>query len=236
MAVPRQKAFEPKHIAVFCTADNHGAAGPRFQQADPAQDEGAHDALADFGLGDEHCLKALRRDDQGLYGFERMGIDERGPASQLRQFAHEGTWPVGDDWRARTRLIALRDVDITGKDDDEAVANLSNPRQSIAASEGTDVSETAKPFDFRGLQCGKHLVPSRVDDRGCGRGHLELTALGSARRHGHVASRITQRTSPGEHQSYHHGGDQSSGLGQQPLDLRQAPCNTAREPRHRCRR
>jgi hypothetical protein len=162
MAVPRQKAFEPKHIAVLRTADNHGPAGPSFQQADPAQDQGAHDALADFSLGHEHRPNALRRDDQGLYGFERMGIDKRGPASKLRQFAHEGTWPVGDDWRAWTWPIVLGYVDRAGKDDDEAVANLANCRESIAASRlGPMPARTAQRRELKMSATTSSIIDTR---------------------------------------------------------------------------
>ena len=101
MAVAAEKAFQPKHVAVLGAADNHGSAGPRLEQADATQDQGAHDPLPQLCLRDQQCPQLVRRDDQGLHRSLRVGIDQRRSARQLRQFAHEGARPVSDDWLRR---------------------------------------------------------------------------------------------------------------------------------------
>ena len=53
MAVARQEAFEPQHVAVVGAADDHRPARAGLEQADAAQDQRAHDALAELGLRDQ---------------------------------------------------------------------------------------------------------------------------------------------------------------------------------------
>ena len=84
MAVAGEKAFEPKHVAVAGVADNHRSARSGLQQADPPQDQGAHNALANLGLGDEHRPHAFRWDDQRCYGLLRARIDQGRAAGELR--------------------------------------------------------------------------------------------------------------------------------------------------------
>ncbi len=103
MAVAGQETLQPQHVAVLGAADDHRPAGPGLDQADAAQDQGAHDALAELGLGDEQRPQPLGRDDQGFHRALRVGIDQRRPARQLRQLAHERAGPVGDDQLAAPR-------------------------------------------------------------------------------------------------------------------------------------
>jgi hypothetical protein len=53
MGVAAEKALEPQYVAAVGTADDHRATRARLHQSDPAQDERAHDPLAQFRLGDE---------------------------------------------------------------------------------------------------------------------------------------------------------------------------------------
>ena len=59
---------QPQHVAVVGAADDDRAAGPRLQQADAAQDQRAHDALAELGLRDQQRAQPFRRDDQASTG------------------------------------------------------------------------------------------------------------------------------------------------------------------------
>ena len=43
--VAREEPFQAKNIDVTCTADNNGSTGTRFEKADAAKDQRAHDAL-----------------------------------------------------------------------------------------------------------------------------------------------------------------------------------------------
>ena len=53
MAVATEKTFEPKHIAVSRTADDHRSASSRLEQPHATQYQGAHDPLAQLRLGDQ---------------------------------------------------------------------------------------------------------------------------------------------------------------------------------------
>src|SRR6516164_3166554 len=48
-----------------------------------------------------------------------MRIDESRPAPELRQLAHEGSRPVGNDVPAAARFVVLSDVDVSVEDDGE---------------------------------------------------------------------------------------------------------------------
>ena len=50
LAIAGEKCLQPQHVAAAGMADQDRAALPRFQQADPAQDQGAHQPLAQLGF------------------------------------------------------------------------------------------------------------------------------------------------------------------------------------------
>ncbi len=64
-------------------ADQHRAADAALDQADPAQDQRAHDALAELGLGDQQRAQFLRRDQQRLDVALGMAVDQRDAAGEL---------------------------------------------------------------------------------------------------------------------------------------------------------
>jgi hypothetical protein len=47
-------------------ADDHRPAGTRIEKTNPAQDQGAHDAFAQFGLFDHQIAQPARWNDEGL--------------------------------------------------------------------------------------------------------------------------------------------------------------------------
>ena len=165
MAVAAQKAREPQHVAVLGAADDHRPAGAGLEQPDAAQDQRAHDALAELGLRDQQRPQPVRRDDQRLDRSLRVRVDQRRPARQLRQLAHERAGAVGDDRLAAARLVVLGDVDLAGQDDDQAGADLADRGQRLARAIGADLAEPAHALDLRRLQRREHLVASGVDDR-----------------------------------------------------------------------
>ena len=173
MAVAAQENREPQDIAVAGRADDDRAAGAGFEQSDPAQDQGAHDALAELGFADQQRAQLLRRNDQRLDRLGRAGIDERGPARKLGEFAHEVAGTVRDDQRGCAALAMLRDLDVAGEDDRETAAHRACICERIARRIGAKLAETAHALDVRCFQRGKHLMAPRFDDRLCRkrRGH-----------------------------------------------------------------
>ena len=113
MRIAAEKVCQPKHVAVIGAADDHRSTGPGLEQADAAQDQGAHDPLAELRLRDDQRPQPIRRNDQRFDRFARIGIDQRRSARQLRQFAEERAGPLGDNGRLdgpRRRAGGLRSV------------------------------------------------------------------------------------------------------------------------------
>jgi len=74
MRIATKKVFKPEYVAVVGSADNHWSAGPSLNEADPAQDQGAHDPLAEFRIRDQQSPQLVRWYDEDLYGFARIGV------------------------------------------------------------------------------------------------------------------------------------------------------------------
>ena len=89
LTVAAQKNLQPQHVAIVGAADDDRAAGAGFQQPDAADDQRAHDPLAELGFGDQQGAQPVRRDDQRLHRLLRGGVRQRRPSGQLRQFAYE---------------------------------------------------------------------------------------------------------------------------------------------------
>ena len=102
--------------------------GPRagLDQADPPQDQRAHDPLAQLGLGDEQRAQPLRRDHHRLDIGQRIGVDQRRPPRKLRQLAHERAALMGNDVGPPVGLVMLADLDLAVEDQDEAQAGLAD--------------------------------------------------------------------------------------------------------------
>ena len=90
-------------------ADQHRTAGAALDQADPAQDQRAHDALAELGLGDQQRAQLLRRDQQRLDVALGMAVDQREAAGKLADLGEELPRPLVDDRRDMAEAVALGD-------------------------------------------------------------------------------------------------------------------------------
>ena len=60
IAVTGEKPLQPDDTARSRRPDQHRAADAALDQADPAQDQRAHDALAEIGFGDQQRPQLLR--------------------------------------------------------------------------------------------------------------------------------------------------------------------------------
>ena len=127
MAVAGQETLSRSTSPLSAWPTITGPPAPGLQQADAAQDQRAHDALAQLGLRHQQRAQAFRRDDQGFHRALRVGIDQRRPARQLRQLAHERAGPMRDDELAAPGLIVLRDLDFAGQDDRQPLARPRRP-------------------------------------------------------------------------------------------------------------
>ena len=76
MPVAGEEPFEAKNIAVIGAADDHRPAGTHIEQPHTAQDQSAHDALAQLGLFDHQITQPRRRNDESVYRFRGKGVDQ----------------------------------------------------------------------------------------------------------------------------------------------------------------
>ena len=79
-AVAGEKSVQPDHAAGIRRPDQHRAAGAGLDQVDPAQDQRAHDALAEIGFGNQQRPQSLRRNQQRLDVAFGTAIDQRDAA------------------------------------------------------------------------------------------------------------------------------------------------------------
>ena len=79
--------------------DQHRAADTALDQADAAQDQRAHDALAEIGLRHQQRAQFLRRYQQRLDVAFGMAVDQGDPAGELADLGQKLSRPLIDDGR-----------------------------------------------------------------------------------------------------------------------------------------
>ena len=117
MRIAAEKVIQPKHVAVIGAADDNRSSRPGFEEADAAQDQGAHDPLAELRLRNDQRPQPVRRNDQRFDRLARIGIHQRRSARQLRQFAEECAGALGDNRRLAAGGVALKGLDPASQDD-----------------------------------------------------------------------------------------------------------------------
>src|SRR5258706_3157769 len=165
MAIACQESLQPKDIAIVGTADDNRAANARFKQTDAAQDEGAHDALAQLGLFHQKVRDPVRGNYQCLHRRFGYGVHQSRPARKLGKLAPKGTWAIGDDGIMRLGVVALRDDDLARKDEEHARPNFAGLRQIFAGSVRMFLAKTAEPFHIRLLQDRERLFATGLEYR-----------------------------------------------------------------------
>src|SRR5258705_103530 len=158
-------AWPPKERASNKTTERPSEAA--LDQADPAQDQRAHDALAKIGFGDQQRAQPLRRNQKRLDVALGMAIDQRGAARELTDFGEKLTGPLIDHRRDVTEAIALRDRDMAGQDHEHPRSGLAGLEQRFAGLVTADLAEPAHSRDIRRRQYRECLLKTRK--RGCGR-------------------------------------------------------------------
>ena len=126
--VAREEAFQPEHVGMRCAADDHRSSRSGLEQADAAQDQRAHDALAQLRFRHEEIAKLMRADHQGFDVAASDPVHERRAAGELGQLTHERPGTVDDDRRAGRPIIALKDDDLALQDDERPGCQLARSR------------------------------------------------------------------------------------------------------------
>jgi hypothetical protein len=171
MPIADKESFEPQHVAIVDAADDHGPTGTRLDQPDPAQDQGAHDPLAQFGLFHQKIAQPARRNDECLDGLPGVGIHQTRPIRQLGKLAHERAWTVGHDRLGMSQHSTLRDIDLAREDDEGARCNFAGCNEAFACRIGFALTEPCQPIDLRRLQHREHLIAAGFDQRTFGWRH-----------------------------------------------------------------
>ena len=126
---------------MLARSDDDRPAGGAFQQADAAQDQGAHDALAEICLLHHEVAQSLGGNDQRLDRLARLDVDKRGPGGKLREFAGKLARPVGDDRLRSAEPAALDGVELARKDQDQPGPDLACPDDGLARCVGAGLSK-----------------------------------------------------------------------------------------------
>ena len=155
MAVAGQETLQAQHVGVIGRAHQHRAAAGAFDQRDAAQDEGAHDALADFGLADQQGAQWFRRQQQGLHIGDCHAVHERGPAGQLRGLAQEFAGAMGDDGHRLAARVVAGDIHGAIQHDEHAGRVGAGGDQMLAGGETNRLAETADARDIGGRERGE---------------------------------------------------------------------------------
>ena len=134
MAVAAQEPLQPQHVGLPLAADDHRTARVGLDQPDPPEDEGAHDPLADLGLGDQQGAQPVGRDDQDLGLAPRDGVDQGRPARELGQLAHEVAGAMVDDGFGPAHSRAAKDLDAAAQQHAQAEAGLTGLRATASPS------------------------------------------------------------------------------------------------------
>ena len=125
-----------------------GTADAALDQADPAQDQRAHDALAEIGFGDQQRAQFLRRDQQRLDLAFGMAVDQRDAAGELADLGQELARPLIDHRRDMAEPVALGDRDMP-----DSTTNMPGPGLPVSNSVspcliGAQLAEAAHAVDF----------------------------------------------------------------------------------------
>ena len=131
MPVAGEEALEPKRVAVADLADDDRPAGALFENADPAQDQRAHDPLAELGFGDQQRAQPLRWNVERADRLARIAVDQRRAARKLRQFPDHRARPGAVERLAADHFVIPDEIDRSGQDHEQAMAALADLEQRL---------------------------------------------------------------------------------------------------------
>jgi len=178
LAVAPQEVLQRQQRGRLRLADEDRTAGAGFDQGHAPQDQRAHDALAQVGLGDDQRAQLLRWNQQHLDVVERLAVDERRAPGQLADLGEELPRPLLHDRHDAPHAVALRDAHVALEHDEHARAALAGREQATAALEALARPEAPDALDFFAREHRKHLVLARAEGGG---------GRGVAVSHGHLA-------------------------------------------------
>ena len=172
LAVPGQEALQADHVGQGRGTDQDRPGGLAFDEIDTTQDQCAHDALAQVGLGHHEGPHALRGHDQRLHIALGPDVHRRGQPRQLRQLGGKFTCLHFGDRRYAAETIVLRQGDLAAQHDAHARAWRTVPRDELAVPIMMSPAEALDASQLGGGENRKHLrTPAVRYQRGSYLGH-----------------------------------------------------------------
>ncbi len=167
IAVAAEKALDAREIRRAGRADKRRAGAAIVDQPDPAQDEGAHHDLADFGRADH------QRADMRIVERNRGRAVSAGPAhgerlapGELAQFAGELATMVGGDEHFVAVAVAAERVDGALEHEPGRCIPLADVEHGFAWREVArrTAGEALRRLDLLFFEHGKYLMTARLGD------------------------------------------------------------------------
>ena len=166
LSVTRQEILQARHVAERGRADQHRAADTALDQADAAQDQRAHDALAEIGFRDQQRTELVRRNEQRLDLALGMAVDQRDATRELADLGEELARPLFDHRRDVAKTVAVGDRDVAREHHEHAGSDLAGFKQRLAVPVAADLTEPAHALDFVRRQRREGLLVTREYIRG----------------------------------------------------------------------
>ena len=147
-AVAGEEALQADDAAGILRPDQHRTADPALDQADPAQDQRAHDALAEIGFGDQQRAQPLRRNQKCFDVAFGMAVDQRDAARELADLGEKLSRPLVDHRRDVAEAVALGDRNMAGQHHEHAGSGLAGLEQHFAVLVVAHLAEPAHARDL----------------------------------------------------------------------------------------
>src|SRR3954453_12302551 len=161
LAVAGKKVLQPRHVAERGRADQDWSADAALDQADAAQDQRAHDALAEIGFRDQERAQLVRRNQKRFDIALGMAIDQRDAAGKLADFRQKLPRSLVDHRRDVAKAVTLGDCDIARQQHEHARPGSAGFEQGFAVLVATHLPEPAHAVDFVLRQGWKSLLVAR---------------------------------------------------------------------------
>jgi hypothetical protein len=165
MAVARQEALQHHEPGVTAVADQNRAARALFDQRHAPQNQRAHDALAQFGLGDDQRAQLVRRNQQSVDRVDSHAVDQRGPTGQLTDFSEKMLGAMFCNQNFAPDAIALVNLHAPTQHHKHAWAGVAGFEQQLTGFPVAHFAESAQTIDFRAGEFGEHLMHARRERR-----------------------------------------------------------------------
>ena len=163
--VAAEKILQARHACRIRRPDQHRSADAALNQTDAAQDQRAHDALAEIGFRHQQGAQPVRRDQQRLDVTLGAAVDQRDTAGQLADFGDKLPRSLLDDRRDVAETVALGDRDVARQHDEHAASGLAGLEHQLAVGIGFEFAEAAHARDLGIGQGRKSLLQARERPR-----------------------------------------------------------------------